>query len=178
MTVNVLALVEEVHVRTWQDGKYVRHPESHFLDYVIDGTPLRGIVPGMADLVTNLNRAWRPEAVAETVEILLGRRPDPDLGGGRVPLLVCGACGGLDCGALTARLSVTDGEVRWSEWQWVDSEGERDLDVQPEGYRFDRTTYETTISAATQQVSRMPFDELAHRGKRFRWPWQWGWKLR
>jgi hypothetical protein len=26
-------------------------------------------------------------------------------------------------------------------------------------------------------LQAMPYDELAHRGKRFLWPWEWGWRL-
>lgn len=42
MTTNALALVEEVYVGTWYDGRHVRQPESHVLDFVVDGTSLRG----------------------------------------------------------------------------------------------------------------------------------------
>lgn len=176
MTMNVLALDEEVHVLTWQDGKYVRRPESYFLDFVIDDTPLRSRAPGTGDLVTELNRAWLP-SVAETVEVLLGRRPHPDLSPGRIPLLVCGACGGPDCGALTAQLTVADAEVGWSDWRWADSEGEHDIEAELGGFTFGRAAYEATLRGAAERVARMPYDELAHKGKRFRWPWQWGWKL-
>ncbi len=62
-------------------------------------------------LVTDLNRAWLPESVAPAVETLLGRRPGPDLTVGRIPLLVCGECGDLACGTVTAALDVGATEV-------------------------------------------------------------------
>lgn len=174
---NVLTLVEEVFVSTLQDGRYVREPESHFLDYVVDGVSLRTRAPYSADMVTNLNRAWPTELVDEAVEVLLGMRAHPSLAAGRIPLLVCPACGDLDCGALTAHLTVSDGEVGWSDWRWVDHNGERDTGPQLVHYTFERVAYETAIRGAAERVAQMPYDKLAHQGKRFLWPWEWEWKL-
>jgi hypothetical protein len=176
MTTNILTLVEEVHVGTWQDGRSIRRPESHFLDFEIDGTALRTRAAALTDLVTNLNRAWRPDSVQQSVDVLLGRRADADLSTGRIPVLVCGQCGGLDCGALTARLAVTDRSVRWSDWRWADYEGEQDVDWQLDSFVFDRRAYEAAFDHAVDRVAQMPYDKLAHEGKRTLWPWQWGWK--
>ncbi|HEX5994690.1 MAG TPA: hypothetical protein VFY84_06075 [Jiangellales bacterium] len=181
MTRNHLALADRVYSRTWQDGKYLRRPESHYLDFVVDGAPLRDRFPDSGDLVTELNRAWLP-GVGEAVEVLLGRKPHPRLGPDRVPLLVCGVCGSLDCGVLTARLTVTEAEVRWSEWRWVSYESESDTDTTVvaggvEPFTFDRTSYDAALNQSVDRLADMPYDELAHIGKRFLWPWEWGWRL-
>jgi hypothetical protein len=167
MTRNRLALVEEVYGYAMQDGKYLRRPESHYLDLVVDGTSVRDRFADSMDMVTVLNRAWLP-GVAEVVEVLQGHRSHPELGPNRVALLVCGVCGDLDCDALTVRLDVTGSEVRWSEWRWVDHQGERD-GTSPSGERiealvFDRTDYQASLEQSVDRLVEMPYDELVPRG--------------
>jgi hypothetical protein len=180
MTRNRLALVEVVYGYAMLDGKYLRRPESHFLDLVVDGTSVRDRVADSTDLVTVLNRAWLPSA-AEAIEVLQGLQPHPQLDPDRVALLVCGVCGDLDCGALTVRLDVTASEVRWSDWRWMDHQGERDAEL-PSGERieplvFDGPAYQACLEESVDRLVDMPYDELAHTGKRFLWPWEWGWRL-
>lgn len=170
-----LHLVPQMVVRTWQDGTYVRRPESHFLDLVVDGMSLRETVPMAADMVTDLNRPWLP-TVAQAVEVLLGRRRHADLAPGRVPLLVCAACGDLGCGALTALVNVGVDDVRWSDWKWEDWGEPRPVRGDPGELRFDRSQYESELVNAPARVAALPYDELAERGKRFLWPWEWGWR--
>ena len=79
------------------DGNITRHPETHFLDFVVDGRSIREMVDGGPGHVTELCRPWL-HAVPDSVDRLLGR-----LG--------------------------------------------------------------------------MPYDELEHQGRRFLWPWQWGWRM-
>ena len=42
---------------------------------------------------------------------------------------------------------------------------------------LDRKAYEAQISVAFGMVQEMPYDELSHRGKRFLWPLEWGWRM-
>lgn len=72
---------------------------------------------------------------------------------------------------------MADDAVRWSEWRWVDSHSGQEIGWQLGAYAFDRAAYEATIIGAQERIRQMPADELAHDGKRFLWPWQWGWKL-
>ena len=171
-----LELVNRTHVRDWLDGKYIRRPESHFLDLVVDGVPLREAVPLAADMVTELNRPWLP-FVAESVDVLLGRRPHGELAPGRVSLLMCQVCGDLGCGALTARLDVGVDEVRWTDWKWEDWDEPRSVEGGPGELRFDRSQYEAVFLDAPSRVAGFPYDQLAHRGKRILWPWEWGWRM-
>jgi hypothetical protein len=160
------------------DGNITRHPESHFLDFVVNARSLRSAAwtPG-PDLVTELNRAWLP-SVPDAVDRLLGRRPSEDLAPGRVALLVCSVCGDLGCGQLTAALEIGDAEICWSDFRWEDGMSEpRPAEQLPERLTFDRNSYEAAFADAYEQVAAFPYDELAHHGRRFLWPWQWGWKI-
>src|SRR5450759_3120278 len=47
-----LALVPAVEVHTWLDGNITRHPETHFLDFVVDGRSIREMVDGGPGHVT------------------------------------------------------------------------------------------------------------------------------
>ena len=131
------------------DGNITRYPESHFLDVVINGRSLRSVVrtagPG---LVTELNRPWLP-SVPDAVNRLLGRRPSEDLAAGRVALLVCGSCGDLGCGQLTAALGVRDAHVSWSDPLWEYGSFEpRSVEHSDERLTFDRARYEAAFADA------------------------------
>lgn len=158
------------------DGTITRHPESHFLDLVVDGRSLRSVAatPG---LVTEPNRPWLVN-VPGVVERLLGRRPSEDLTPGRVALLVCAMDGDLGCGQLTTALSVGDTEVSWSNFRWEDDISDpRPVEPLDRPLTFDRARYEAAFADAYEWVAGFPYDEPAHHGRRFLWPWQWGWKL-
>ena len=47
----------------------------------------------------------------------------------------------------------------------------------PERLTFDRSGYEAVFADAYEQVAAFAYDELAHHGRRFLWPWQWGWRV-
>jgi hypothetical protein len=166
-----------VHTHDVVDGRVAHHPRSHFLDFVVDGVSLRRTAHGEGNLVTGLNRSWwsqDPSAVA----ILLGRRPAPNLDSGRIPLLVCGECGDLACGAVTVALDVGASEVTWSDFRWENGYEEAELvDSLVEPIRFDRAQYEAVLADAGHQVAALPedeplFRERSRRGPHFRWPWQ------
>ncbi len=54
---NQLRVAPAVHTHEWEGGNMIRRQESYFLDIVIDGLSLRSTLPGVGDLVTELNRA-------------------------------------------------------------------------------------------------------------------------
>jgi hypothetical protein len=161
-----------------QHSNITRHSESHFLDLVVNGQSLRAVsaTPG-PDLVTELNRPWLP-GVPDAVERFLGGRPGGFLAPGRIPLLVCAVDGDLGCGQLTTALDVGAAEVTWSDFLWEDDIFEpRPVEHLDRPVIFDRAHYEAAFAGAYERVAAFPYDELAHRGRRFLWPWQWGWKL-
>ena len=160
------------------DGNVTRQLESHILDLVVDGRPLRSmtVTPG-PELVTELNRAWL-HVVPEAVDRLLGRRAHEDLDPGRLPLLLCPVDGDLACGALTAALRLDDAQVSWSDFRWED--GLRDptpVDQLDQPIVLDRSQYESAFADACGRVAGFPYDESARSGRRLLWPWQWGWGL-
>jgi hypothetical protein len=173
-----LRLEAAMRTHTLQDGKFLRSPESHYLDFVIDGASLSSLVQeGAPGLVTALNRPWLP-GVPESVEVLLGRSQQPDLDPGRVPLLLCLMCGDLGCGMVTALLDVSETEVVWSSLRWEDGlQDPEPVAAADASFRFERNDYEAQFAGAYERVAAMPFDEIAHRGKRFLWPWQLGWRM-
>lgn len=175
----VVSLRLDVAVATCvlEDGDVVRHPESHFLDLVVADRSLRERAAGGGDMVTELNRPW-VDLVPAAVDRLLGRRPAEDLAAGRVALLVCAVDGDPGCGRLTAALDVGDGTVSWSGFRWEDGRSAaRPVDGLDEPLVFDRRQYEAAFAGAVAEVAALPHDELSHTGRRFRWPWQWGWTL-
>ena len=96
----------------------IHHPKSRFLDFVVNDVSLLATTRQQGNLVTPFNGAWHPSAWTSAVESLLGGGSDPELPAGRVPLLVCGECGDLACGAITTALAVSRTEVTWSNFNW------------------------------------------------------------
>lgn len=155
-----LRLEPAVHTHSIVDGRARRHPQSHFLDFLIDGVSLLSTAHGQGNLVTHLNRDWAPETVASAVGTLLGRRASPHLDVGRVALLVCGSCGDLACGAVTAKLDVGTKEVTWSEFRWENGyEDPEPIDSMRAGIIFDRAQYEAELADAAQRVATLPQSE-------------------
>lgn len=183
----VLRLEPAVTSHEFIDGNVTRHPEQHFLDFVINGHSLRESIDGADGIVTPLCRAWVPASVAETVASLLRTTEGSGQAGERVELLVCAVCGDVGCGAVTARVTVTPSVVTWSEFLWqdevadggtpgADSDGEANLVGLPPVLVFAHNQYTAAFDAAQERVAAFPYDELSHRGRRFLWPWQWGWR--
>jgi hypothetical protein len=175
---STLALRESVLQRTEFDGRLTRHPQDFFLDFVVDEESLLERLKASGNLVTPLNRTWL-SSVSDALDELRGRRPSPGLADGRVALLVCGGCGDLACGAITASLGVSDEWVTWTDFQWengIDPPSTTDLTTEL-GFAFERRAYDTALSGAYGQVAALPYDESAHRSKKILWPWQWGWRL-
>ena len=42
---------------------------------------------------------------------------------------------------------------------------------------FDRTDYQACLERSVDRLAEMPYDELAHTGRPYLWPRQWGWRL-
>lgn len=172
---SVLRLDPAATVRTWEDGRYQRTLEHHFLDFTIDGRSLRDIA-NEPDMVTPLSRPWLEDVPTE-VERLLGRRDTDVLSAGRAALLICRVDGDIACGALTARVHISNAQVGWTDWLWETDLGGLPVEIDPGDFLFDRTAYEAELAAAFAAVQKMPYDELSHRGKGLLWPWEWSWRM-
>jgi hypothetical protein len=174
---STLELQRSIVTGVFHDGNITRHPESHFLDLVVNGQSLRAVTAAGDELVTELNRPWLP-GVPDSIERFLGRRPGEFLAPGRIPLLVCPVDGDLGCGQLTTALDVRGAEVTWSDFRWEDGiVASRPVEHLDQPITFGRAQYEAAFDDAYERVAAFFYDELAHHGRRFLWPWQWGWKL-
>jgi hypothetical protein len=72
---------------------------------------------------------------------------------------------------------MSDTAVRWSEWRWMDFAGEHAATSDLDDLTFDSAFTRPHSVVQSEQLAQMPYDELAHPGKRFLRSWQWGWKL-
>ncbi|AZI56877.1 hypothetical protein EH165_00525 [Nakamurella antarctica] len=155
------------------DGNVSRYPESHFFDFVVDDqSQLQRFTQG--NLVTGLNRPWLL-SVSDTVDELTVRRATPGLAAGRVALLVCGECGDLGCGAVTASIRIDDDTVTWTNFLWEDGYSEPSTVTGPSSaMTFNRSDYEGVLRGAYEKVAALPYNELDDRGRKSLWPWQWG----
>lgn len=175
--VSLLTLEQAVLRRTLDDGNVTRHPESHYLDFVIDGQSLTKRLPIARGMVTPLNRAWLP-MVHDAIEELLGRRPTEGLDPGRVALFACGESGDMGCGAVTATLIVEGDLVTWSDFAWDNGYEPTDpIENAPDSISFAKPEYTDAFTHAEERITTFPYNELAHVGRKFLWPWQWGWRL-
>lgn len=174
---NVLGLRDAAWDGELIDGNVVRHRTSCYLDFDIDERPLRAWFDDTTHVITALNRPWLG-TLDESIAELTGRRPDPSLPAGRIAILRCAHCGDIGCGALTCQLDVTEDTVAWSRFAWENGYDNTPL-PQRSGptFMFDRQAYMSTLDAARTHVAAFPYDSLAHRGRNFLWPWQWGWRL-
>ncbi len=87
-----------------------------YLDFVIDGVSLaeRFTSEGF-DLVGVFSKSW----VRETNEAALKRlllEEASDFPNGRCSVFVCGECGDLGCGAVSAHISASDNTVIWKDF--------------------------------------------------------------
>lgn len=177
------------HTYSWMDGKYERHPESHYLDFRIDGRSLLELsdIGGTyaKDVITKFSAPDSEEA-SHFRDELAGRTSPahPELG---VPLYTCAIDRDELCGFLAALIEVHDDTVTWSRIAWCSPDwdgptggGEIAMSVTDTGLGpmvFDRDQYEHTLAEAVPRVDDLPFDVTEFRGKRFLWPWEWGWRV-
>jgi len=174
---NVLSLHDAVHVSEGVDDDMVDAHPSHYLDFHVDGRPLRNRFDHTHDVITTLNRPWL-DTLDEGIAELTGRRPDPALPAGRIALWRCAQCGDLGCAAITARLTVTPQTVTWSDFAWENDYDDRPTPLHPGlAFVFDSDAYLTTIDSSRSRVAALPYDPPPTYGRTFRWPWQWGWRL-
>jgi hypothetical protein len=127
--------------------------DIEYLDFTIDGTPLRTLVTQLPETprpVEEMTRLWDdcPDEAVEQLRRLLGEEPG-DYEDGRVALLVCNVCGDLGCRALSASLVATEEWVEWRDLGWqVDYEpfdGAQAGFTPALTFRFDLSDYTSTL---------------------------------
>jgi hypothetical protein len=84
----------------------------------------------------------------------------------------------LPVGAVTVSLHVGEDTVIWSDFAWENGhEPSGRIDFAPDSLAFDRQQYVAAFDGAYQRTAEFPYDGLAYHGRKFLWPWQWGWRL-
>ncbi|WP_307480951.1 hypothetical protein [Microbacterium trichothecenolyticum] len=130
-----------------------------FIDWTIDGQPLRDRLAfsngRTCEDITFLTEGFPADGVtAASLRALLGEDAsdmDPWVryADGRVGLLFCPGCGGLDCGGVSADVRVMDTTVEWRNigYQSGDEPFDAEQRVPVFTLHFDRTQYEATVRA-------------------------------
>lgn len=77
-----------------------------------------------------------------------------------------------------ARRIIRAARATYPEFRWENGYTEPEhVDGLPPLICFDRSQYDQELGTALDLVAELPHDEAEHRGRRFLWPWQWGWRL-
>jgi len=93
--------------------------ERHFLDFVVNGQSLLESV-GKPDLVTVFCGEYAFDESIKAVNRLL-LREKADLPDDRRSFFICGECGDLGCGAITALVVKQDDSIVWKDFGFENS---------------------------------------------------------
>jgi hypothetical protein len=122
-----------------------------YLDFVIDGVSLaeRFTSEGF-DLVGVFSKSWVPEANEAALRRLMLEEVS-DFPNGRCSVFVCGECGDLGCGAVSAHISASDDTVIWKDFGFQNNyeseiRFEKLSDLGP--FHFDVESYRSKLSKA------------------------------
>jgi len=88
--------------------------ERRYIDFAIDGSSLGDRVQRAFGDVVGVLGWQRQEDDEQAVGELILRRPSPPVLQGRVALFVCPECAGIDCGAVTVRITRSDDAYKWA----------------------------------------------------------------
>lgn len=126
---NPIGMIAGMNVLKCTDGNYTMSEGGRRTQRITTYTGIEFVIDGGAFRNFVVDEERRPLATGDVslfdsgldspAEILLGKMVfDPELSGsGRTPILMC-QCGDPYCGALMARIIVTDQSVSWTDWAW------------------------------------------------------------
>lgn len=118
--VNAFKCADGTYTTSVIDGQTQRVTTFIGVEFVVDDRPFRDyVVDDEGCPLATGDVSLFDSGLAAPAEVLLQQEPfDPELtGSGRTPILMC-QCGDPYCGALMARISVTDQSVTWTDWAW------------------------------------------------------------
>ena len=120
-----------------------------FLDFVIEGSRLQQVRKNY-DMVSPIG--WGDlEEQKKAVERLLLRAP-ADLPNNRRSIFVCGECGDIGCGALTAVIEEVGDTIVWRDFGYENNYDDASLDLETFSnfgpLVFDKDSYTKTLSQA------------------------------
>ncbi|MGQ0842893.1 MAG: hypothetical protein ACT4QF_02040 [Sporichthyaceae bacterium] len=146
--------IREHRARWLRTGAAVSTRRIEFLDWTLDGRPLRDIVGGVRP-VENTTPLRDDLDLAEfrqaSLKALLGMAPGMEgvrFDDGRVAVLFCVLCGDLGCGALSVEVIVGPDTVEWRDVGWQTDYQPFDPHAQDDpvfGVFFGRAQYEAVV---------------------------------
>lgn len=112
------------------------------MEFIVSGEPLQNIIKiNPTQLITPFGWGANKEYEKEVLHIFTFRRK-PHLETGRVMLYVCRACGGIDCGAVTAKILDAGANIVWKDFGYETGyEGISELFHNIEPITFERQSY-------------------------------------
>lgn len=157
------------------DGPWVVREVYDRIEFVIDGQGLSALDEATEVGSTQGEVTPFEMPATDAVAVLNGalRYDDSVPETGRVPLLVCGVCGDLMCGALTVALSRHDGAVYWADWAWESHGADAAIPLPSMPVcRFERSLYDGALREAQRRASLTPVTQVRVRrpGRQWRKP--------
>lgn len=136
-----------------KSGDFPSKTERKYVDFIISGQSLKHIIGDFpSDRIGIFG--WIPDRWYENdrIDEFLGLIPT-ELTTGRTSFYVCPECGDIGCGAITAKIKVTDKQVIWHEFGHETNYSEPDLTSHQEigPFTFEKVTYVKTF----EQLRRM-----------------------
>lgn len=123
--------------------------DREYIDFIVSGQSL-GQLFGLPDfdLIGTFGCSENKEYENRHVDEFLGLE-QPELITGRTCLYVCPECGEIGCGAITAKIELTDETVIWKDFGYENNYSEPDLTnyVEIGPFVFDSVEYSKTIKS-------------------------------
>lgn len=130
--------------------------ERNYIDFIVSGKSL-GQLLGLPELDLIGTFGWSKNKEYENRNIgeFLGLEK-PELDTGRTSFYVCSECGDIGCGAITAKIEISDKDVIWKDFGYENNYSEPHLtDYKEIGpFIFDKTEYIMTLEQLKRNISR------------------------
>ncbi len=126
---------------TFKDGS--TKTDRKYIDFIVSGQSL-GQLFGLPDFDLIGTFGWTVNKEYENTQIeeFLGRT-EPELESGRTCFYVCPECRDIGCGAITAKIEITEKDITWKDFGYENNYSELDLTEYKEigPFRFDKKQY-------------------------------------
>jgi hypothetical protein len=126
--------------------------ERKYIDFIISGLSLgQSLGLPKLDLIGTFGWSQNKEYENQQIDEFLGSKK-PELRTGRTPFYICPECGDISCGAITAKIEVSDKWVIWKDFGFENDYSEPDFsDYKAIGpFIFDKDEYFKIIGQLKQ----------------------------
>lgn len=128
--------------------------DRKYIDFIVSGQSLGQILElPEFDLIGTFGWAENKEYEDKQIDEFLGQQK-PELESGRTSFYVCSECGDIGCGAVTAKIELTEKTVVWKEFGYENDYSKPDLS----GYTkigpfvFDKIEYIKTFELLKKEI--------------------------